>query len=79
MRVDLPPVAVIHDPNMPTIDEKLPTLSEIFLCNVLAKEYLPAWLLPLAREEYGKLIAQVIDKIVSMPGMLSQVVRPNNN
>ena len=37
-----------------------PTLEEIFRCNVLTKEFLPASLLPLAREEYGKLLAQVI-------------------
>ena len=74
-RVDLQPD---HDSNMPANDERLPILSEIFLCNVLTKEYLSASLLLLAREEYGKLIAPVISKIVSMLGMLSQAVRPNN-
>lgn len=33
---------------------------EIFLCNVLTKEHLPASLLPLAREEYGKVVARVL-------------------
>ena len=41
-------------------DMHLPALHEIFLCNVLTKEYLPASLLPLAREEYGKIIARVL-------------------
>ena len=41
-------------------DMRLPALHEIFLCNVLTKEYLPASLLPLAREEYGKVIARVL-------------------
>ena len=41
-------------------DMRLPTLHEIFLCNSLTKEYLPASLLPLAREEYGKVIARVL-------------------
>ena len=39
---------------------RLPALHEISLCNVLTKEYLPASLLPLAREEYGKVIARVL-------------------
>ena len=41
-------------------DMRLPALHKIFLCNVLTKEYLPASLLPLAREEYGKVIARVL-------------------
>ena len=41
-------------------DMRLLALHEIFLCNVLTKEYLPASLLPLAREEYGKVIARVL-------------------
>eukprot|EP00439_Symbiodinium_sp_Y106_P026813 s1641_g3.t1 len=41
-------------------DMRLPALHEIFLCNVLTKEYLPASLLPLARQEYGKVIARVL-------------------
>ena len=41
-------------------DMCLPALHEIFLCNVLTKEYFPASLFSLAREEYGKVIARVL-------------------
>ena len=41
-------------------DMRLPALHEIFLCNVLTKEYFAASLLPLAGEEYGKVIARVL-------------------
>ena len=48
------------EPPSTITDDRLPTLSEIFLCNVLTKEHLPASLLPLAREEYGKVVARVL-------------------
>ena len=48
------------EPPSTITDDRLPTLSEIYLCNVLTKEYLPASLLPLAREEYGKVVARVL-------------------
>ena len=47
-------------------DHRLPTLEDIFLCNVLSKEHLPASLLPLAREEYGKVIARAFQYNVGL-------------
>ena len=39
---------------------QLPTLQDVFLCNVLTKEFLPLSLVPLIREEYGKLLSRVV-------------------
>ena len=37
-----------------------PLLEEIFACNILTKEFFPASLIPLAREEYGKILIGIM-------------------
>ena len=46
----------------PRSSEELPTLNDIFCVPVRTKEHVPTALLPLAQEEYGKLVGAVLQK-----------------